>query len=195
MYLRSRHWLFGKRALFMAVCIFTSYMVVPPIEMQATQVIEIQEETTELHFNKSTMFSMNTADLIKPQVPEIVLEEPIIEVYIPRFSDYEISLLERVTMSESGNQPFDCQVAVAQTIINRLDSGRFGDSIYSIVYEQHQYSTGNNGAPTDSVKSAVYTAVNNPPYPSNMVYFRESYYHTFAVDYQIFGVLYFSLYE
>lgn len=188
MYLRSRHWFKGQ-ALLMTLCIFTAYTVVPPQEIRAKE-----EVVTELRLDNSMIVSVNTEHFIQKIYQEQDTKEIIMTGPVCRFSDYDISLLERVTMSESGNQPFECQVAVAQTVINRLDSGRYGDSIYDIVYEQNQYSTGNNGYPTDSVIDAVNEAINNPPYPSNMVYFREGYYHTFAENYSKFGVLYFSLY-
>lgn len=117
--------------------------------------------------------------------------EAIIES-IPEFSSQDIAILERVTMSESSTQPFETQVAVAQTIINRLHSGEFGDSIYDIVYTPYQYSTADNGDPNQQVKDAVETAINNPPYPSDMLYFREDYYHEWATDYKQIGVLFFS---
>lgn len=123
-----------------------------------------------------------------------LLSEPLIEV-IPEFNDYDISLIERVTMSESSTQSYECQMAVAQTIINRIHSGRYGDTIESIVYEPNQYSTANNGDPSDSVKQAVQEVLETHPYPDTMIYFREGFYHKFAFDYEKFGVLYFSLYQ
>jgi len=192
MYLRSRYWLFCERALFMALCIFMSYIITPNQQIQA-QEIPIQE-VEYISYNSSALISITFTPMHNViQVESNIIEDDI-QVPTSRFSEEDIKLLERVTMSESGNQPLECQIAVAQTIINRLDSGRYGTTIYDIVYANNQYSTRNNGAPNDSVLAAVQEAIYNPPYNTNMVYFRENHYHTFAVDYEKFGVLYFSLY-
>ena len=125
---------------------------------------------------------------------EDILDDVELEIpQKPYFSEKDIAILERVTMSEASTQDFEVQVAVAQTVINRLHMGKFGSSIEEIVYSPRQYSTADNGDPTDRVIRAVQEAINNMPYPSDMVYFRENYYHKWAKNYKKLGVLYFSL--
>jgi spore germination cell wall hydrolase CwlJ-like protein len=102
-------------------------------------------------------------------------------------------MIARVTMSEASTQAFEVQVAVAQTVINRLHSGIFGSDIRDIVYSEDQFSTADNGEPNEQVLLAVKEAIMSMPYPSNMYYFRQWYYHSWAVDYKKIGDLYFSL--
>lgn len=123
--------------------------------------------------------------------PEVIAEPEII--ILSEFSDEDISLIARVTMSESSTQSFETQVAVAQTIINRMRDGTFGDSISDIIYEPHQYSTADNGPPSEQIYSAVQEAINTSPYPDTMFYFRQYYYHGWATDYRQIDDLYFSL--
>lgn len=197
MYLRSR-----QKALFMAVCVFTSYMVVPQTPLLANEVTFIKEETKVIpsFVYTNDMPEVSDINIIYSDYTvietEAIAEESNTISYAvqSRFSDDEISLLERVTMSECGNQSYECKIAVAQTLINRLDSGRYADNLYDIVHAANQYSTANNGEPNDDVKNAVQAAILKP-YPETMVYFRESYYHPFGVPYYNWGVLYFSLYE
>jgi hypothetical protein len=60
------------------------------------------------------------------------------------------ALIERVTMSESGGESLEAQMAVAQTIYDRMHD--FGDTLQEAI---QTYSQKDNGAPTDSVKLAV----------------------------------------
>jgi hypothetical protein len=144
--------------------------------------IDIQVPTWVAGFDEG-LLSESTNDII----PKLLDDK------LSKFSKNDINLLARVTMSEASTQSFDVQVAVAQTIVNRLHMGIFGDTIYEIVYEPNQYSTADNGAPNKQVIDAVTEAITHPPYPPDMVYFRENYYHKWALDYKKIGVFYFSL--
>lgn len=107
------------------------------------------------------------------------------------FSDYEIALLERVVMSEASIEPYDCKVAVAETILNRMDM--YNCSVEDVVYAPNQYSMADNGQPTDEVKQAVAQALEYRVNPVNMIYFRQDYYHSFGTPYTAYGEMYFSL--
>jgi hypothetical protein len=60
------------------------------------------------------------------------------------------ALIERVVMSEAGGEGMQAQMAVAQTIYDRMND--FGDPLQEAI---QTYSQKDNGAPTDSVKLAV----------------------------------------
>ena len=113
-------------------------------------------------------------------------------------TDDEIALLERVVMSEAGNQSVECQEAVATVILNRWQcKDKFADTIEGVVFAPNQFSTHDNGEPTVSVRVAVYnaivyynTACMNIPY--QIYYFRSGHYHNFGTPYQCIDDLYFS---
>lgn len=63
---------------------------------------------------------------------------------------HERQLVERVVMSESSVEGIEAQMAVAQTIYDRMND--WGDPLHEAI---RTYSTKDNGAPTDSVKWAV----------------------------------------
>lgn len=110
----------------------------------------------------------------------------------------EVALIERVVMSEAGNQTVECQEAVATVILNRWQCpDNFGDTISEVVYAPKQFSTANNGEPTLSVQVAVRNAITyyntyTMCIPKQVYYFRSGHYHTFGLPYGTIDDLYFS---
>lgn len=68
----------------------------------------------------------------------------------------ERELIERVVMSESSIEGLTAQMAVAQTIYDRMND--FGDPLKVAI---ETYSTKDNGEPTDSVKLTVSSVFDN----------------------------------
>lgn len=116
------------------------------------------------------------------------------------FTQKDIDLMARVVMSEASTEPFDCKHAVAATIINRVFSPYFPDTVEEVI--AGQFSTQQNGEPTKECYDAVYAAINYPnAFPEDMFWFRTGHYHDWrdpvtgnkkVYDYQIFGRTYFS---
>lgn len=104
----------------------------------------------------------------------------------------EFELMCRIVMNESGGEPFQTQVAVAETIVNRINSDKFPNTVMEVLYQPYQYSHANNGEVTDSVREAVTSALEQHIYDTDMMYFREDYYHEFAEDYFYINNMYFS---
>lgn len=111
---------------------------------------------------------------------------------IKSITDEEFYKICRVVMNEAGGECYQMQVAVAETIINRVNSDKFPDTIYDVLYQPYQYSHSNNGEITDSVKKAVEQVLEWHTYDTDMVYFREDYYHEFGEDYFEIDNMYFS---
>lgn len=61
--------------------------------------------------------------------------QPIIPV-----AEGEEELLVRLVIAESGNQPYEGQVAVAQVVCDRYVAG-YGDSINDVIYAENQFAT------------------------------------------------------
>lgn len=169
--------------------------------------VEVEAEKWEYHQEESE--SVSNLYEIEPRATETTsaIEIPTEEVesltdenmndfeYVAEggniLSDYEIALLERVVMSEASIEPYDCKVAVAETILNRMDM--YSTSLEDVVYAPNQYSMADNGQPTDEVKRAVAQALEYKVNPTNMIYFRQDYYHSFGTPYTAYGEMYFSL--
>lgn len=110
------------------------------------------------------------------------------------FSKADIELLERVCMSEAGISSSDEKQAIVTTILNRLRSGIWGNTLEEVIYYPNAYSTQDNGEPTAECHECVMAAINNPcAFPSNMYYFRTDKYHSFGYEYCHIGNTYFSL--
>lgn len=126
--------------------------------------------------------------------------EPFVVTYIEtepepetqKYTDSEIDMMARVVMSEASLLPQDGKQAVAQTIINRLNSDRFPDTVSEVIYQPSQYYTGDNGDPTPECYDAVYAAIEYVGFPTDMYYFRRDDFHTFGYPYCQIGNTFFS---
>ncbi len=122
--------------------------------------------------------------------------EPIEITYIEQtyveFTANEIDLMARVVMSEASILPFDGKQAIAQTIINRVRSDKFPNTVSGVVYQPNQYSTSDNGDVTTECYEAIQAAIDNRPFPDDLFYFRQDQYHSFGYPYMRIKNTYFS---
>ena len=111
----------------------------------------------------------------EPEPFEVTYVEPIEE---PRFTDAEIDLMARVVMSEVGIESFEVKHALAETIINRLESDykefKYQDTLDKVIVPG-QFSTQNNGDPTEDCYKAVYLAIEYSAFPDDMLWARANY--------------------
>lgn len=129
---------------------------------------EIQEVTEVVVIDLSPKYDSSTEDL--------VTIEPMIELEVPRFTAKEIELLKQIVWAESGNQSYEGQLAVANVIINRIESDYFPNTMEDVVYQGggRQF----NGVWRDSfgfydatTERAVQEALERPIFQPNVVYF------------------------
>lgn len=117
----------------------------------------------------------------------------------------ELELLYTTVYCESGDQELEAQIMVAQTIINRIISDKYPDTLRGVVYQRNsegvpQFAVINwtnfeNIGWSDETKTAVHYALAHKGYPETMLYFRDSYYHDFGQPYKNVDDMYFSLTE
>ena len=94
-----------------------------------------------------------------------------------------VECMAKVVLHEAANQPREGKVAVAQTLVNRLKAGRFGDSICEVVNQKGQYFRIASFHPrkdSDGWQEAVEVAHdvlagNTHPVAPGAMYFRASY--------------------
>lgn len=65
-------------------------------------------------------------------------EQEVLQPIIP-VAEGEEELLVRLVIAESGNQPYEGQVAVAQVVCDRYVAG-YGDSITDVIYAENQFA-------------------------------------------------------
>ena len=87
-------------------------------------------------------------------------EKPVeTPAYIINLSQSEIDLLAKVVYAESGSQPFEGQVAVAATVINRVYSPKFPNTLTKVIYAPNQFGVVKNGAINRTPSATAYEAV------------------------------------
>ena len=97
-------------------------------------------------------------------------------------SDFE--LICAVVYSESGHESYEGQLAVANVILNRLRSGRWGGSIRDVLYAPNQFSCVNGarfknalgGNVPSTTSQAVQAALNGNNNIGNFMSFRPTWY-------------------
>jgi spore germination cell wall hydrolase CwlJ-like protein len=107
------------------------------------------------------------------------------------YTDQEIELLARVIMSEGSILPYHGKIGIMATIMNRVNSDKFPNTITEVIYQENQYSTAYNGDPTDECYQAINDYVDTG-WPIDMFYFRTDYPHPFGKEYCHIGNTYFS---
>lgn len=90
-------------------------------------------------------------------------------------------LLAKILYCEGGGESVDCQKAIMSVIVNRLNSGKWGNTIKSVIYANGQFSPTFDGSmqkakPTQTQYDVVdYILENGSTLPSWVMYFRASY--------------------
>lgn len=100
-------------------------------------------------------------------------------------------LIARVVMSEANGEPMVGKVAVVATIFNRARI--YEMSISEVIYSPNQYSTANNGKPTQECYDAIDLYCEcQELYPEDLIYFQLRSYSKYGEDYAQIGSHYFS---
>jgi spore germination cell wall hydrolase CwlJ-like protein len=105
------------------------------------------------------------------RAPKFIHAEGIV-ILPEKYTDDEKNMIARVVYAEARGESFEGKVAVAQVILNRYESGKFGKSIKSVVFSRHQFAVSKRY--DDACLEAVEYAIDNSPYPKNMYYFQKS---------------------
>ena len=152
-----------------------------------------------------------TADTLTGEtVPEQEKEfeewvKPHIEGMIPVYGragiDYisldDFELMGKTVFAEAKTEEFAGQVAVAEIILNRVESENFPDTVQEVIKQDGAFSSWGNGSVEDApfddeCLEAVQDAVNERIFPDSVVYFREGHFHSFGKPYTVIGHHYFS---
>ena len=144
-------------------------------------------------------------ETIEPVIEEVpVVEEPVeiveesVEVTstVSAFSEDEIYLMAKVCLAEAEDQTEYGKRLVVSTILNRLDSGIYGDTIYDVVYAPYQFEVMMNGR-IDRVEPDEYTldlvrqeTISRSNY--DVIYFRMDHYSEYGTPLFVEDDHYFS---
>jgi SH3-like domain-containing protein len=92
----------------------------------------------------------------------------------------EARLLAALIQCEGGNEIHEGQVAIGDVVVNRLRTGRFGSSIYSVIYARGQFGPAGSGkvaqiyqaGPKATCMAAAVEAISGVSYVGNATSFR-----------------------
>ena len=116
------------------------YSISEPIS-EEPQTANLQVLTATPHESESLV--INKAE--KLLIVERIIEEKIIvnpyEEIIKNLTDYEKTLIYKITFAEAGNQEEEGQRAVIEVILNRVLSDDFPSTVEEVLSQKNQFST------------------------------------------------------
>ena len=71
------------------------------------------------------------------------------------FTNDEVNLLAALVYCEAGNQSYEGKLAVANVVLNRLNSSQFPNTIKDVIYQKNQFSPASSGALAKALSSGV----------------------------------------
>lgn len=150
-----------------------------------TQEVTVQTETILLDANN-------------PQEPIIPINVQILEKDC-LYSDEEIYLIALVTLAEAEGECEEGKRLVIDTILNRIDSEHFPNTVEEVIYQPYQFSSMWNDRYTrvtvtddicDLVREEIYHRLN-----TEVIFFTANQYGKYGVPMFQVGNHYFSSYE
>lgn len=114
---------------------------------------EMQEKMSELDSttDKKEWF-LAYKDIVFKYVEWIDPPETIFDY----FTEDEVKLICRVVETETYQCSFDSKVNVANVVLNRLESGRFGDTVEEVITTDCQFAYSRNVITEDTILSVMY---------------------------------------
>lgn len=127
--------------------------------------------------NKEPEIVIEEVEIIKEV--EVLVEVETEPVYAYSITSEEREMLARLVYREANTESFECQKAVVSVVINRWNSGQWGNTLEDVVYAKSQFSpagtlyrTTPNETNYRAVDEVIKTGVTLPTY---ILYFRADY--------------------
>ncbi len=151
------------------------------------------------------MNSLAVAFAAEDYIPEKVVTEPrIVSIeYEPvevkpeyPLTEEEIDFIAQVTMAEAESESEYCKRLVIDTILNRVDSSQFPDTVHSVIYARNQFEVMVNGRfercyVQDDIVGLVKEELNNRT-NAQVLYFNSIGFNNWSTPLFQEGCMYFS---
>jgi spore germination cell wall hydrolase CwlJ-like protein len=135
------------------------------------EAIEVTETTEEVVEEVATYEASETETVA---TTEEQVETTTTETNEVSATTDDVTLLSALVYCEAGGESDEGKLAVASVVINRVNSGNYGNSIYDVIYAKGQFgpvtngslaSALSNGVPSDCTQAATkaISGVNNVP--------------------------------
>lgn len=150
---------------------------------------------TSVDYKASAITMSNTSNCMNEAVSNGINEirEAVSE---PQMSRADIELIALVTMAEAEGESEMGKRLVIDTILNRVDSDRFPDTVSEVIYQPYQFESMTNGRSDrcevrDDICQLVIEELNSRT-NDDVLFFRTLYYHNFGTPVLQEGNHYFS---
>lgn len=188
----------------------------------ADQLLQKDKEIEQLETNPYVAVIHKT-EYVDVEVPVEVLVEKIVEVPVDvpvsktlkiklksgtyKISEFERMLLIQLVYREAGTSSDDCMMGVASVVLNRLDNGFWGSSIFSVITAKSQFTPCGGADDRTEAAEALFTKLpelasskerwqrcvnavdyvlsRGPQLPSYVMYFRSDC-PTFVGEYKLY---------
>lgn len=148
--------------------------------------------------------NVNVHSTVRTAAPEVIYNEADeteasdIEELLP-YTDEEIDLVALVTMAEVEDEPEEVKRLVIDTILNRVDSEHFPDTVYDVIWQPKHFTVMWNGRAErcevrEDIRSLV-TEEMKERTDSEVIFFRSSRYSDYGEPMFKEGSVYFSSYD
>lgn len=160
-------------------------------------IMSSDEESTEADTEAPTTEAATEADTEAPTTEATTEQKPDDSSKADASQYDDAYLLACLVSMEAGYEPYDGQLAVANVVLNRVRSGKWGSSISSVIYAPNQFpcATGSvmqgylkNGPLSTAQQAANDALAGNNNIGSFMSFLNKNYIDTDSLsDYQIIG--------
>ena len=114
-------------------------------EDRYNQIVE-QEIARQMEREKASEETKKLIDESQAETSSpVVEEENSLSTTISKIASEDLQLLAKVTYAEAGNQTLEQQLAVAATILNRVESESFPNTIQEVISQKGQFSSVKGG--------------------------------------------------
>lgn len=148
-------WLFNISCAAISIMIMSSVVIVFASDKQDVNYLPVMEEVKVSNLETEKVFPLQTKELI--QLSEHIEKEeqeakalPVF-TYSGEWSDKDIYLLAKIAMAEAESCSTQCKTLVILSVLNRVKSDLFPDSIQAVIYQcnaesnAYQFSCISNG--------------------------------------------------
>lgn len=114
---------------------------------------EMQEKMTEIEsIEDNKEWFLAYKDIVFEYAEWIDPPETIFDY----FTEYEVKLICRVVETETYQCDFDSKVNVANVVLNRVESGEFGETVEEVITTESQFAYGREVITEDTILAAMF---------------------------------------
>lgn len=159
--------------------------------------IEVYKEELDSKEQIILDFETKIENIVSNDISEETTKEIVKSTY--DFTEEEITLIAKLTIAEAGNQSDYGKRLVIDTVLNRMDSPYFPDTVEGVIFQKYQFSPVWNGGidkyiPDEHIIDLVKEEINDRT-NSEVIFFTAGKYGPYGVPLFQVEDHYFSKYE